>query len=740
MNIRMAKGLQRFAVLAVIAGVGLSVGAGPWPVAAQSQTFSGTTDVTVVEVPVQVVKDGEPVRGLTANDFEVFDGRKKVPVTGFEVLDLAGTQASAAQAAQIPISARRHFLMLFDLSFSEPGALSKARKAAQDVVTSLHPADLVAVATYSSLQGPQLVLGFTPDRQQISAALETLGLPKLVDRSRDPLRLVLNDALLASRQTQRPQTRGAEALEARDAEIIDTLQSISVVSARTERNIQQQIVRNLTASFADLAHLMGEIEGRKYVVYLSEGFDSSLVTGSAGLQAGGGGGNDLSTLIDSANSAAPSTDATGGTGSDDRFGDTRTQNAVEKMLEEFRRADCQIQAVDIGGLRAGADQGFQRTNGRDALFNMAKSTGGELYENFNNLSTAMGQMLRRTGVTYVLSFQPDNLKPDGTYRKLRVELKNAPRGARVVARPGYYAPKPAAAAASPLERAYGKVLEGASALMDEESGSISAAVLAVPFVLSADRAYVPVLIEINGASLLAGKQGATLPVEIYVYAIDQNGSVQDFLTQTLGLDLTKAPPALSQTGLKFFGHVELPPGNYSLRTLVRNGTTGASSLRVNSIEVPAFGGGQAALLPAFFPEPPGRWVMIRENPREGQPQAAYPFMLKEQPYIPASLPVLTPGQAAAVVLQGYNMGTGDLKADVKILSADGKEVPGGVLTLAGKEGAGNGSVRVSATFNPPALQPGEYTLQVTVTDGAGKTDTSTARFAVGGSSGTRGGR
>ena len=731
MNMKLGRHLQCLAMFAGFAGLALA----PWPVAAQ--TFSGTTEVTVVEVPVQVVKDGEPVRGLTANDFEVFDGRKKVTITGFEVLDLAETQATPQAAAQIPISARRHFLMLFDLSFSEPSALSKARLAALDLVKTLHPTDLVAVATYSQIQGPQLILGFTPDRQQISAALDTLGLPKLIDRSKDPLRLVLNDALLASRQSvQRPQTQGADALEAKNAEIVDTLASYSVVAARTERNIQQQIVRNLTATFAELARLMGEIEGRKYVVYLSEGFDSSLVTGSGGTNAdpSTAGTNDLSTLIDSATGGGgQSTDTTGGSGSDDRFGDTRTQNAVEKMLEEFRRADCQIQAVDIGGLRAGAEQGFQRTNGREALFNMAKSTGGELYENFNNLSAAMGQMLRRTGVTYVLSFQPDNLKPDGTYRKLKVELKNAPRGARVVSRPGYYAPKPAAQQ-SPLQR----VLETASSVMDEESGSIAASVLAAPFAMggnSGGRAYVPVLIEVNGPSLLAGKQGATLPVEIYIYAIDQNGSVQDFLTQTLGLDLTKAPPALSQTGLKFFGHVELPPGNYTLRTLVRNGATGASGLRVTSVEVPAYGDGQAALLPAFFPEQPGRWVMVRENPKEGQPQAAYPFMLKEQPYIPASLPMLTPGQPAAVVLQGYNL-SGDLKADIKVLSADGKEVPGGALTLAGKEGGS--PVRVSATFQPPALQPGEYTLQVTLTDGAGKTDTSTARFAVGGA-GTRGG-
>ncbi len=437
---RMNRHLPRLAALAALGTLGLA----PWPAAAQ--TFSGTTDVTVVEVPVQVVKDGEPVRGLTANDFEVFDGRKKVPITGFEVLDLAAApQAAGAQEApQIPISARRHFMLLFDLSFSEPSAITKARKAAQDVVTTLHPTDLVAVATYSSLAGPQLILGFTPDRQQVSAALATLGLPKLADRSKDPLRLVLNDELLASRQLQeRPQTRGAEALEARDAEVLDNLRTVSVISARTERSIQQQIVRSLTTAFADLAHLMGEIEGRKYVVYLSEGFDSTLVAGrgpSAGTDSlevdasPGAGGTDNERILE----------ATGASGSDERFGDTRSQNAVEKMLEEFRRADCQIQAVDIGGLRAGAEQGFQRTNGRDALFNMAKSTGGELFENFNNLSSAMGQMLRRTGVTYVLSFQPDNLKPDGTYRKLKVELKNGARGARVVSRPGYYAPKPLA--------------------------------------------------------------------------------------------------------------------------------------------------------------------------------------------------------------------------------------------------------------------------------------------------------
>src|SRR5262249_20833096 len=179
------------------------------------------------------------------------------------------------------------------------------------------------------------------------------------------------------------------------------------------------------------------------------------------------------------------------------------------------------------------DQGYQRKGGADSLLQIAKGTGGELYEHYNDLSVAMGQMLRRTGVTYVLTYQPEDIKHDGEFHKLRVELKNAPRGARIVARPGYYAPLPFAKQ-SPLER----LLQTANDVMSgEESGSISTSVLAAPFqVPGKDKAYVPVLIEIDGKTLTANTTGTTLPAEIYVYALDQQGAVHDYLSQTLGLD------------------------------------------------------------------------------------------------------------------------------------------------------------------------------------------------------------
>ena len=682
--------------------------------------FSETADVVVVEVPVQVLdKNGEPVRGLTAADFEVTEGRKKLPITGFEVLDLEVEEAKAAD--EMPTAARRHFMILFDLSFSEPKSIVKARQAAGDLVSSLHPTDLVAVATYSQQNGPQLVLGFTPDRRQAKLALETLGLPKLMDRGPDPLRLAMTDM---REQVKASQSRTNDGIERRigdmDTVVLEELEHLTVESDRANATVIANKINAFTRSFADLARLMNGVQGRKHVVFLSEGYDSALLSGT-------GSDEDQAAMSEAAMSGN-----IWEVDSDKRFGSTSAGNDVEQMLTAFRQSDCIIQAVDIGGLR---DAGERNARGRDALLQMARGTGGEIFENFNDLSTAMDKMLKRTSVTYVLAVQPESLKMDGAFHKLKVELKNGKSG-RVNHRAGYYAPKPAGQT-NPMERLFST----ASQIMSgEESGPVGASVMVAPFRTGGDLAYVPVVIEVDGPSLLAGGKGGTaLPAEIFVYAMDEAGNVQDFLTQTMGLDLAKVQGILQQSGLKFFGHLDLPAGRYSVRVLVRNGATGAHALRVVNLEVPAFTQGTPELLPPFFPEAPGRWLMVREQPRGPQQDVPYPFMLKDQPYIPSSKPVIGPGQETQVSLVGYNLGSGDVQVTAKVFGADGKEVgPGQIQVLARESGGAAGPDRMVGTFKAPNLQPGEYTLLVTLSAG-GQTDSSSARFQVGGTAAARSG-
>jgi hypothetical protein len=298
----------------------------------------------------------------------------------------------------------------------------------------------------------------------------------------------------------------------------------------------------------------------------------------------------------------------------------------------------------------------------------------------------------------------------------------------VVARPGFYAPKPFAQR-NPLER----MLDAADSILGGfEGGTIASSVLAVPFRFgSAAAAYVPVLIEVDGPGLLASQQGDVAPTEIYAYALDSSGAIRDFFSQNLGLDLLKVGPQLKASGLKFFGHLDLPTGDYSLRVLVRNGKTGSYSLRVVPVRVPAFAQAGPFLLPPFFPEPPGRWLMTREAQRgTGSQDVPYPFMMGEEPFIPASRPVLGPGQAARVSLVAYNLGAGEVTADARVLQG-GKELAPADLTLVGRErGSPASPDRLSASLKAPELAPGEYQLQVTLTDGAGARQTSSIAFVV----------
>ena len=701
------------------------------PLAAQEK-FSDTTEVTAVEIPVQVLLDGKPVRGLTAESFSVFRDKVRQPITGFDVVDLAALPGE--EVSEVPVPARRHFLMLFDLSFSEPKSIVQARSAAKDLLADLHPADLVAVATYTSANGPDLVLGFSSDRDQVKTAIDSLGLPQLVDRAPDPLRLILQDARQGAAEASDIVLEHSEAqpgvrAELKPTQVVKAMGDLAVLEQmeRAEREIDRadvealkRKVSSLTRSFTDLAKFLRSVEGRKYVVYLSEGFDSSILTGTR----------------DKEERAEDEHSGQAGrmweVNADQRFGHGSATNAVSSMLEEFRRADCIIQAVDIGGLRGteagGNALGFERTGGSDSLFQMARDTGGDLYENFNDLSAAMGKMLERTGVTYVLTIQPDQL-PDGTYHALKVETKGLPRGARVVHRPGYYAPKPYALR-SPTEKMLhtaGQVLAGV------EGGLVRTSVLVVPLPATPETgasADVPVLIEVDGPSLLHLHKGDDVPVEIYVYAVDAQGKVGDYIAQTLVLDLPKVDARLLQAGLKFYGHLELPPGSYTARVLVRNGRSGAHGLKVLPIEVPTTASAGPVLLPPFFPEPKGQWLVLREAPRPGRREVPVPFRMGDQPFLPTATPILGTGESRFALL-GYNLADeGDLQVRSQVLTADGREVQAGEVALVSRVPGEAGADRLELSFRPSTLQPGEYLLRVTVTDAAGKAGTSTTSFVV----------
>src|SRR5436305_2501622 len=145
-----------------------------------------TVNVNVVEVPVSVVdSSGNPVRGLTAANFEVYDGGKKQTITSFDKIDFQSNETANAISPLNP-AARRSFLLLFDLGFSSPKSLARAQDAARNFVkTAVQPRDLVGVGTIENEHGFHLLAAFTTDRDLIDSAIAD---PRAF-RGNDPLQI-----------------------------------------------------------------------------------------------------------------------------------------------------------------------------------------------------------------------------------------------------------------------------------------------------------------------------------------------------------------------------------------------------------------------------------------------------------------------------------------------------------------------------------------------------------------------
>ena len=714
---------SRSLVAAGLAALLLAAGATALRAAAESATpaagtFKGSADVAVVEVPVQVIRGGQPVRGLTAADFTVWAGKQQQKIVGFETMDVDALQAAGAPAVnRLPSSSRRHFLFLFDLAQATPVSLVRAQRAALQMLERLSPADLAGVATYSPARGPRVVLGFTSDRAQIDLALRTLGSTELAETRPDWLGLTLGQARsdLASVDTA---TRKVFEVMGPDGEPVDkvdpalesartlfeSMQDLAPMEDRANQAAARDRARNFARGMSDLGTLLESVAGRKHVLLLSEGFAADLLTGRAG--------NDSRPKDNDEDTA----EEIYRTDSEIRFGSGRLQNQLRELAEAMKRADCVIHSVDIAGLQGegreiNSEVGAVRDHdvahagsGNDSLFFLAKETGGTFYRNYNDLAAAMSGVLKATAVTYVLSIQPGPIESKDGYVPLRVEVKGAGRG-EVSARPGYYALAPPGAQQQTRERMRiaAEVLEG------KAGGAVHTAALAVPL---SGKSGACAVVEVDGASLLEGHVGDMVSAEVTVYAFDKAGSIAAIARQLVGLDLRVVGDKLRASGFKLFAGLDLGPGEYELRALVRNTVSNHYGIAVAPLVLPPREG--QATLAGVFVEPPGRdWLLVRDS-GAAQP-LAYPFMLGDKVVVPAAAPHLHTGQPATLWVEAPS-GAQGFEAVVK--RADGGVAATSPLQL-GERKPTAAAERLLATFSPAGLQPGGYTLEVRVAGTAG---------------------
>jgi VWFA-related protein len=583
------------------------------PVLAQ---FGEKVTVAYVEVPVTVLaKDGTPVRGLTRANFEIRDDGDPRAIESFDAIDFAAERGAKAISPLNPAS-RRNFLLLFDLSYSNPRSVTRAQDAARNFISrSIGGRDLVAVAILDVDRGFRFVTAFTTDRSLLIAAIKDPA----HFRSSDPLQISGNTPVETD-----PQQRAGNA----DSDLNDSFKR-----TRVRRQVQM---------LSDIALALQRLAGRKHLVLLSEGFDPRLVQGR------GAGKTENQAEED----AAAEHGELWKIDSDRRFGSVESQKAIQLMADQFRRSDVVLHAVDIQGVRVANDvQGGARFNSNEGLFLLANSTGGTVFRNSNDIKSEFDKLTRQHDVVYVLGFHAP-VGRAGQFHELKVKLVDVP-GARVTHRGGYYD----AGAESAVER----TLSAAEVIVNDIAQTdVGLYALAAAFPHDAKTSQVPVVLEITGADLVKHAKDGHATTDVFVYAFDEDGVVRDTIYQRVTLDIAQVGGRLRESGVRFYGTLDLSPGKYALKTLVRVAETDRKGYQRVDLVVPR-AGDVAVVRPLFFADP-GNWVMVKSAADD--PKAPYPFVLGEDTFIPAAHATLRKGEPRLFTVFVYNADADELTWEI----------------------------------------------------------------------------
>jgi len=398
------------------------------------------------EVLVRVIvrdANGNAVRGLTKDDFRLFDNGKPQSMTAFSAennqpapaVKPSAPAAAPAQSAE-PVEAEpvlalpeRYVAFCFDdlvVSFED---MVRVREATEKFIeSSLQPTDRAGIFTSSGLG----VLDFTADRAKLRQALANLRpRPRNVAAENDCPPLTPYEAYLIDEQ------HDSFMLDIATREYIvcacgDDAAHCPDPQARTQdaarpawANDQTQSRQSLRV-LLDLVRRLGSLPGQRSVLWLSQGFLAFDLH------------SDLNELTDRALREHVVINALDSRG---LWVDIPGGEASEHSVLPFEPPTNKSVGPISGPAMSARADAYRKTGkgmNQDVMAEVAQATGGVFVRNTNDYDGGFRKAGSLPEFSYLLAFSPQNLKYDGKYHKLKVELVN-PQGLSLQARNGYFA-------------------------------------------------------------------------------------------------------------------------------------------------------------------------------------------------------------------------------------------------------------------------------------------------------------
>ncbi|MEQ1911885.1 MAG: VWA domain-containing protein, partial [Vicinamibacterales bacterium] len=528
----------------------------PEPQTSDAPPVTFRVEVNYVEVDAIVTDaQGNLVRDLTRDDFELLEDRRAQTITAFSLVDIPLEREERPLFASMPIEPDvqtnttgegRLYLIVLDTLHTAPSNVPRVKSAVRQFIERSFGENDVAAVVFTGGQTSDSQ-DFTNNRRLLLAAVD-----RMIGMKSPGATLSRIEQMSPARQQGDPATDPFEFERAYYA-------------------------RNAMEHIRALSNFMASVRGRrKAMLLVGEGveYDFTDILGSN--QATGV----LETVRDAigaatrANVAIYAVDPRGLTNPDaDLIVSSSSPGADDPSLGDL-------------GARSIARE-FRQS--QESLRMMAEDTGGFAVLNQNDFQSAFTRIVRDNSSYYVLGYYPTNDRRDGRFRGISVRVKRP--GLTVRARRGYVAPRgrPAGAAPTPVNPLSAAV------------GEAMASPLPVP--------GIPMRLFAGAIKGEAPNATVALSLELGVQGFsfaEANGTFNDRLevrftaTNTLGkqigsgahtVNVALKPETFARVrtrGLRVLAQMDLPPGRYQVRMAAAESGAGKSGSVIADVEVPDF--------------------------------------------------------------------------------------------------------------------------------------------------------
>ncbi len=702
-------------VLAVVAALTFVVTAAPQspqqpapntppPVVFKVETAYVEVDATATD------RQGNIVRGLTKDDFELFEDGKPQRIDVFTSVDIPAVPQRPFLATGRPISTdvksnapsvagRLYVLVLDDLGTSALRSQYLIKSARQFVEKHMAANDLAAIV-YTSGRA-DAAQEFTGDRRLLVTSIDKFTGRKLIS-----LTLAKADQFFHQHQMELE----ANADSANDPQnngqpVSGTIRGPNGYSDITtdpddfERGYRaQEVLRTLKTVSETLSGVRGR---RKALLFFSEGIDYPIYD-IFGSQAAG----DVVAATKDAIAAAARSNVSFFTI------DPRGLAGLSAEEIELNASADPTRGFDAHGLVA------EMRLSQDSLITLADETGGFAAVNSRNDAPIFDRIVRATSTYYVLGYYPPNPRRDGAFHRIEVRVKRP--GLRVTARKGYAAPRGRTRDELPVGAVKGPGAQQASVELREILGSplqqsgVTLSVQAAPFKNKAKEASVALAIEVDPARLRFASDGGNSvfhdDLELSFFALDDKGKLHEGTHYNLNLALRPDTYTRVQAwGLRVNPRIVLAPGRYQVRVGVRESGAGELGSVFYDLDVPDFTKRGIAMSGLLITAASSRLLLTPE------PDATVPAVLLPGPA--TSRRDFLQGDTLNVFAEVYDNTSGqrrDIEVATTLLAETGNEVFKSTQSLgADRQGnSRNSAFQYSTSIPLKDIQPGRYLLRI----------------------------